>query len=153
MAKDKWGDIPLFYALWCNAPTDCVNFLVESYKLYHPDYGFDWAGMINSLCKKRVPLGSVQNVVNVKMNFPDQRQRCDMQGIVTELARSDSKWLHWVHHSTPPTLVGVFRYLLQCSVSRRVDLLDVERWRTEIQKDINNFSDSRESIRDRKEGT
>ena len=47
--KDKWGDIPLLYALWCNAPADIMSFLVESYKSIYPEYVFDWAGMVTTL--------------------------------------------------------------------------------------------------------
>ena len=40
--KDKWGDIPLMYAIWCNAPKDIIDLLVESYNIHHPEYEFDY---------------------------------------------------------------------------------------------------------------
>jgi len=40
--EDKWGDIPLLYAIWCNASKDVIDLLVKSYKTYHPEYEFDY---------------------------------------------------------------------------------------------------------------
>ena len=56
--KDKWEDIPLFYALWCNAPTDIIQLLVESYKSFYPEHVFDWGGMILTLAKRNLPLSN-----------------------------------------------------------------------------------------------
>ena len=40
--EDKWGDIPLMYAIWCNAPKDVIDLLVKSYNIHHPEYEFDY---------------------------------------------------------------------------------------------------------------
>jgi len=40
--EDKWGDIPLMYAIWCNASKDVIDLFVESYNIHHPEYEFDY---------------------------------------------------------------------------------------------------------------
>jgi len=40
--NDKWGDIPLMYAIWCNAPKVVIDLLVKSYNIHHPEYEFDY---------------------------------------------------------------------------------------------------------------
>ena len=40
--EDKWGDIPLMYAIWCNAPSGIIDLLVKSYTIHHPEYEFDY---------------------------------------------------------------------------------------------------------------
>lgn len=138
ITEDKWGDIPLLYAIWCNSPKEVLNFLVDSYKCYHPDYEFDWTGMIETLCKSCVPLIRVQRLINVHQNsFANQQY--DTQDIVMELARYDTQ------NSTthrPCTVHRVFQYLLQNSVSSRLDRLKVERWRTEILGDVKDLPES-----------
>ena len=135
IVKDKWGDIPLMYAFWCNAPTEIVDLLVESYKSLHPDYKFDWKGMLESLVKRDVPLANIQRLVNThEKNFSDQ---ClDMQQVVAELATYDETQasLH-----LPFTSDKTFRYLLEVSVSKRLDTLDIAKWRIDLESMISTF--------------
>lgn len=142
ITRDKWGDVPLFYAIWCNAPSEILNFLVDRYKSLYPDFEFDWASMIKTMCEAFVPLRIIQRVVNVQQNsFPDQH--CDMQHILTELARSDSTVYQAASHLTASErkqqslyLCEVMQYLLRIGVSDRLDELNVERWRFDIEKQV-----------------
>lgn len=139
--KDKWGDIPLLYAVWCNAPAEVIEFLSESYKSYHPDYKFDWGCMIKLFCKVSVPLRIVQTLVGIQQNcFPGQ---CDIQDIVLELTRSDMRnidtAISLMLGPPPRTSMEVLQYLLHASVSRRLDELAVETWRNDIDHEIEDF--------------
>jgi len=56
ITEDRWGAVPLLYAVWGNAPTkyapsEIVQFLVESYKSLYPNYQFDWNNMVLSLAR------------------------------------------------------------------------------------------------------
>ena len=133
--KDKWGQIPLLYAIWCNAPTDIVQLLVESYKSIYPEHVFDWKGMILTLVKRDVPLENIQKLVNTQHeSFPNQP--CDMQTIVMELAAHDTSQAKFDKKCTP---IETFRYLLRVSISKRFDSLNVRNWCTELEKSINEF--------------
>ena len=133
--KDKWGDIPLLYVFWCNAPTDVIELLVESYKSIYPDHVFDWGGMILTLAKRNVPLAYVQTLVNTQHNY-FHGQYCEMQSVVMELAAYDGS-----QFSRPPSSAETFRYLLHVSIADRLDSLCVRRWRIELEKCVNEFPD------------
>jgi len=56
ITKDRWGDTPLLYAVLRNAPTkyapsEIVQFLVESYKSFYPNHEFDWNEMVLNLAR------------------------------------------------------------------------------------------------------
>ena len=42
VTEDRFGALPLLYAVWGQAPNEVVQFLVESYKTIHPNYQLDW---------------------------------------------------------------------------------------------------------------
>jgi len=126
--KDKWGDIPLFYAIWCNAPAEVIDLLVESYTKLHPDYEFDWSGMIQTLSKRYARLLIIQKLISTLQNsFP--HQECDLQQVVTELASL-------VVFNNQITDIETFRYLLRASITERLDSLAVGKWRVELENDI-----------------
>ena len=130
--KDKWGDIPLVYAVWCNAPMDIIQLLVEGYKSYYPDYVFDWAGMIQTLAKGNALLANIQNLINTQQcSFPEQS--FDMYTVVMELASSDARQATF---HRPCTCVETFQYLLRASMANRLDTLGVKRWFVELERGI-----------------
>ena len=131
--KDKWGDIPLLYAIWCNAPAEVIDLLVESYKSLHPNYEFDWSGMLLTLAKRRVPLVILQNLINTQENcFPGQDY--DMQKVVLELA--DLETISQAKCKYLCTSDETFSYLLHASISKRLDSLAVGRWCEELKNSI-----------------
>ena len=118
--KDKWGDIPLLYAIWCNATSEVVDLLVASYKSFHPDYEFDWKRMLETMAKRIAPLISIQKLINTQqLVSPDYNYNCDIQGIVLELASLDVNRAS-VHQSYTP--IETFRYLLRISIRKRLDI-------------------------------
>ena len=110
---------------------------MESYKSIYPEHVFDWGGMILTLAKRNVPLANIQTLVNTQQNsFPDQHY--DMQSAVMELAT------HATSRTTlnrPTSSIETFRYLLHVSVTKRLDSLNVRRWRIELEKCVNEFPD------------
>jgi len=134
--KDKWGDIPLLYAIWCSAPSEVVDLLVESYKSMHPDYEFDWKGMILTLVKRRVHLANIQTLINTQQeSFPNQKY--DMQQVVKESAVLDKK--QWAFQNGKYTRIETFRYLFQVSITKRLDLLGIGRWREELENRVSSL--------------
>ena len=130
--KDKWGGVPLLYALWCNTPTEVVDLLVTSYKSLHPDYDFNWGRMLETLAKCNVPLANIQKLVNTQQNiFPDQKY--DMQGIVLVIALYDTSQASF---NKPCTAVDTFQYLLRISIAERLESLAIRRWSVELKNVI-----------------
>ena len=125
--KDKWGDIPVLYAIWCNAPTEVLDLLVESYKSFHPEYEFGWSGMIQTMAKQRVPLPNIQKLVSTqRRSFPDQEY--DMKSVVIELTTS---------RQFVPT--ETLEYLFLASIAKRLELLGITKWRVDMENRGGNF--------------
>jgi len=130
--KDKWGDIPLLYALWCNVPTEVLELLVESHKSLHQDYEVDWKGMLLTMAKRNVPLKNIQKLITIqRSNFSDQEY--DMQQAVLDLAASNATQASILK---PYTSFETFIYLLQASISDRLGLLGISRWHEELENSI-----------------
>ena len=56
ITKDRWGALPLLYAVLRNIPTkntqsEIVQFLVESYKSLYPNHQFNWNEMVLNLAR------------------------------------------------------------------------------------------------------
>lgn len=133
---DKWGDVPLLYALWSNASSEVIELLVKSYKSAHPDYKFDWSGMIHTLVKRHVPKANIEKLVETHQNnFPNQEY--NMQGLVMELATYDTS--HWDSNSNSCTHQDTFDYLLHVSISKPLDALAISRWRVDVEDSANAF--------------
>jgi len=131
--KDKWGDITLLYAFWCNAPTEVLGLLVESHKTLHLNYEFEWKDMLLTMVKRNVPLANIQRLITTQQkSFPDQEY--DMQQGRIDLENSIKSYL-----CKPYTSVYIVQYLLRDSITKRLDSLAVRRWRVELEGRINSL--------------
>jgi hypothetical protein len=121
VTRDRWGDVPLLYAFWCNAPDEILHFLVESYKTRYPGYAFDWESMIETLAEKNVPASRIQTLMDIQQHdFADQE--CNLQDVVERLLGSFNQ-----------SGLGKFlRLLLREIASRRIEASGVGRWRIEL---------------------
>jgi hypothetical protein len=116
---DMWGEIPLMYAFRCNAPTEIIEFFAESCKRHHPDYVFDWGDMIENLIA-HVPLSRLQVLIDTHdQYFPDQE--FNMVRLVIRLARGMDNSQYGLDEP--------FRFLLRSSIVKRLDVLNVKRYR------------------------
>ena len=131
--KDKWGDIPLLYAFWCNVSDEVIDLLAESYKSYHPEYEFDWRGVLLMLVKANTLLVNIQKLVSTQQTS-FENQSFDMQSIVLELARSDAN-----PYCLRYTRIETVRYLLSVSIAKRLEILNVDKWQLELEYSINTF--------------
>ena len=46
IVKDAWGATPLLYAIWGEAPSEIIQFLINRYQSLYPAHAFDWNGML-----------------------------------------------------------------------------------------------------------
>jgi hypothetical protein len=49
IVEDEWGALPLLYALWGDAPSEIIHFLINSYQSFYPDHVFEWSTMLITL--------------------------------------------------------------------------------------------------------
>mmetsp|Transcript_37666 Transcript_37666/g.64239 ORF Transcript_37666/g.64239 Transcript_37666/m.64239 type:complete len:751 (-) Transcript_37666:6-2258(-) len=83
--KDKWGCQPLFYAIWCGASDEVVQFLSESQTSAFPKLTMNWDTMIQTLCRAGAPPKVVKRLIFTQETyFPDHN--VNWQNLVQELA-------------------------------------------------------------------
>ena len=124
VVEDGWGDVPLLYAVWSDAPMEILQFLVESYKSLYPNYELDWTGMMKTL-----GVAGAQNECILKLHdiqqtfFPEQS--IDWTVIIQDaLTPPDQYYLVPSSKS--------FGNLVQCSISDRRDKIGLKQWRDDI---------------------
>jgi len=128
--KDKWGDIPLLYAFWGDAPSEILQFLVESYKANYADFQIPWERIIKTIANGKASLPLIQNVLAThKQYFPDQK--CNLQDLVNSMLMDNANGFRW---RAP---IKTFRFIVHGSISERLDSLNVKRWRKELEKNVN----------------
>ena len=73
ITEDWWGALPLLYAFWGAAPTEIIQFLLDSYQSLYPDHVFNWTMMVETIGRCDTPKESIEKLLLVKqMHFPDQ---------------------------------------------------------------------------------
>jgi len=79
ISEDAWGDIPLVYALWGNAPTEVVNLLVDSKRRHFPNQIIDGKTIIATLCNGNAPMENIKKAIELEAlhaSFPSPSLRC-----------------------------------------------------------------------------
>jgi hypothetical protein len=138
VTEDGWGDIPLLYAFWCDAPDEVIRYLVECYTSMHPEYVLDWGGMIRALGEGRAPPSRVRNLLDAHRRCPPATHARDFRDVVSGLARSHDTRVSTLRR--PRTSSETFRFLLRDVVSRRIDSCGIGRWRVELANAVDDFN-------------
>jgi len=136
--KDRWGAVPLLYAVWGGASDEIILHLIESHKSLHPNYELNWTYMMNALflshrnnakcCPSIIsPLGNIQRLLDLQqMHFP-QQDIC-WEAIIENKVNS-------IVSSTPAS-IQLLRSLAKLSISNRVNGIGLESFRENITKTI-----------------
>jgi len=129
ITEDRWGALPLQYAIWGAAPAEIIEFLLESYQALYPDYEFDWTMMVETIGRYYPPKESIENVLHVKQRlFPEQP--IDWEYLLNELARSSR------FHLSVDLFQEQMRFLFMCGISERMETLAFKVWRDHIRHKI-----------------
>ena len=145
VTRDIWGDVPLLYAFWCNAPDEIVRFLVESYKTRYPGYTFDWESMIETMAGNNLLTSRIQSLMDIQQH-DFVAQECNLQDVVARLVSLNQylgSFLGSFNQSPPPPSFEVLLLLLREIASRRIEASGVGRWRIELMFAIDQIDKSR----------
>ncbi|KAL3768988.1 hypothetical protein ACHAWU_002020 [Discostella pseudostelligera] len=127
--ENIWGELPLFYAFRCNAPIEIIQFLVESYKANYPTYELAWECMVQKLIGCGAPLPRTQILLDIhEQSYPDQK--LNTIGLVIGLA-------HALDVNEVKVPMERLRFLLHASIAKRLDSLNVTRWKMMYEERIN----------------
>jgi len=145
ITEDKWGDLPILYAFWGNAPREVVQLLVEGHKSYFPDHALGWGRMIVTLGGADARDG-IQNLFDTQQNhFSDQN--INWEECAVELARSERAYTERIQRYQSARSKGAstetFIFLLRLGVANRLESLGVGKWQNEAENLINECPDDR----------
>lgn len=72
VTEDRWGCLPLFYAIWGDAPDEIVKFLVDCHLFTFPDFEIHFSEMAENLCRSWASQDSIQTMIDIQQNsFPE----------------------------------------------------------------------------------
>ena len=121
IVEDSWRATPLLYAIWGDAPSEIVQFLVDSYQSLFPNHQFDWNAMLLTLGRSSVSKVVMQNLLNIQHTL-SPGYNIDWDRILGELAVPTE--LN-EPHANPKT----FCSLTRCSIATRVNAIGVKHFR------------------------
>ena len=125
ITEDRWGALPLLYALWGAATNEIIHFLVESYESLYPDHIFNWTMMVETMGRCDTPKERIENLLRVKqMHFPEQP--IDWGYLLDLFAEPSNRNFHGAPFQER------MRYLVTCCLSSRVEALAFKLWRDHI---------------------
>jgi hypothetical protein len=128
---DAWEATPLLYAIWGDASSEVVQFLVNSYVSFYPDYQFDWNAMVITLGRANVSMAVMQNLFDVKHSLsPGYNIAWDH--VLEELVRS-------TRANSPYATPETFCFLIRCSIATRVDAIGDKHFREAMADDYTGY--------------
>ena len=126
ITEDRWGALPLLYAVWGRAPDEIVQYLVESYKSIYPDYALNWTKMVETLGAAGAPVRIIQNLLDMQEeDFPDQS--IDWDTIMDKLAVEQYGKINEFDSKREP-----FQFLAKCSFMERIDAIGLKHYREDV---------------------
>jgi hypothetical protein len=123
IVEDAWGATPLLYAIWGDAPSEIVEFLMNSYQSLYPDYEFDWTFMVVTLGRANSSKGVIQNLIHVQQTY-SLGQTINWPMALMELARTFCE-----------VSPKIFCFLTRCSIATRVNAIGVKHFRDAMDDD------------------
>jgi hypothetical protein len=124
ITEDRWGALPLLYAFWGAAPTEIIQFLLESYHSLYPGHVFNWTMMVETMGRCDTPKERIENLLHVKqIHFPDQP--IDWGYLLDKFAASPQ-------YCFCVPFRDRMQFLVTCGLSERVEALAFKVWRDHI---------------------
>jgi hypothetical protein len=130
--EDACGATPLLYAIWGDAPSEIVEFLVNSYQCLYPNHELDWNGMLITLGRTNAPERVIQNLIDVQQSLSPE-YNIDWDQVLGMLAETGYN-----------IYSKKFCFLTRCSIAKRVKAIGVKHFRDAMADDWmgddNNFN-------------
>jgi hypothetical protein len=121
VTEDRWGALPLLYAFWGAAPTEIIQFLLESYQSLYPTHVFNWTMMVETMGRCDTPKERIENLLCVRqMHFSEQP--IDWDHLLDEFIKPSEISFH----GSP--FQERMQFLVMCGMSMRVDALAFKVW-------------------------
>ena len=66
--QDKWGDIPLLYAIWGMAPREAIDLMISTMKKQLPRFQVEWRKMLDTLILAQAPTSCIEHLIEISDN-------------------------------------------------------------------------------------
>jgi hypothetical protein len=126
IVKDSWGVEPLL-AIWGDAPSEIIEFLVNSYQSLYPNYEFDWIDMLVTLGQANASVSVMQNLLDVQQTLSPGYTIMWEQALD---ALAEETGFH-ERQVSPETLC----FLVRCRIATRVNAIGVKHFRDAMADD------------------
>mmetsp|Transcript_15782 Transcript_15782/g.28369 ORF Transcript_15782/g.28369 Transcript_15782/m.28369 type:complete len:419 (+) Transcript_15782:1-1257(+) len=135
ITRDRWGALPLLYAVWSdNVPSAILQFLVDRYLSIYPAHVFDWSGMVQTLAKANASPWKIQTLLDVRQaSYP--RQHILWDAVIDNLTNFEG-CIYRGRRANPRSI----RFLIERSISKRMEAIGPKRWRRAIAAEIESNS-------------
>jgi hypothetical protein len=122
ITEDRWGATPLLYAFWGAAPSEIIQFLLESYQSLYPDHVFNWTMMVETMGRCDTPKENIDNMLRMKqLHFPEQP--IDWEYLLDKFTRPSKFFFDGALFQER------MQFLVMCGLSERVEALAFKVWR------------------------
>ena len=120
--QDRWGETPLTYVFWNDAPHEVVQYMLRCYRHKCPGFVVDWNRMLYTLCLGNAPIDGLVKLC--------EYGHVDLEMMAGRLARP-------VHSREVKTSSRkTFKFIVERNLADRVSAVSVRRWREEIAREI-----------------
>jgi hypothetical protein len=127
IVEDAWGATPLLYAIWGDALSEIIHFLINSYQSLYPAHEFDWNGMLITLGRANAPKRVIQNLLDTR-HILSPGYNIDWRQVLVELERATSTTESSASSAT-------FCFLVRCSIATRIKSIGVKHLRDSMADD------------------
>ena len=69
ITEDKWGCLPILYAMWGGVPEGIASLLIDEHKSSFPNHILNWDKMVETLCRAGVSLDIVKRLLQIHQTF------------------------------------------------------------------------------------
>jgi hypothetical protein len=127
--EDRWGALPLLYAILGGAPHAITQFLLDSYQSLYPDHVFNWTMMVETMGRCDTQKERIENLLHVKQTLsPNQPINWDY--LLDKFAESSERSFPGVPFHER------MQFLFTCGMSTRVKTLAFKVWRDYVSQMI-----------------
>jgi hypothetical protein len=118
ITKDKWGDYPIDYACWIDAPVEILRILLETHRTKYLFHELHWDKMIDNLCSSQAPVEKFQLLLETYRRF-FLGQALDWDSIIN----------YYNIHGAPSVVLG---YFIHSKIAGRLNSVGFEAWQMEV---------------------
>ena len=124
ITEDRWGALPMHYAVWGGAPNEIVQFMAENYLSLYPNYELDWTKMLISFSKRNVQWDVIKSLLDLQQGFFPS-QNIDWNSILSMVYERGGSEM-------PGTLDKTFKFILECSITEKIHIIGLKQFREEM---------------------